>query len=63
MLDLRFIRENPETVRRAMKAKQLTASLPSLEQLLVVDEELRLLRRDLEEKQARRNASSKLVGR
>lgn len=62
MLDLRFIRENPETVRRAMKAKQLTASLPSLEQLLVVDEELRLLRRDLEEKQARRNASSKLVG-
>lgn len=62
MLDLRFIRENPETVRRAMKAKQLSASLPSLDQLLLVDEELRLLRRDLEEKQARRNASSRLVG-
>ncbi len=62
MLDLRFIRENPDTVRRAMRAKRLEDSLPSLEQLLVVDEELRLLRRDLEEKQARRNASSRLVG-
>ncbi len=62
MLDLRFIRDNPEAVRRAMKAKQLHDSLASLDQLLIVDEELRLLRRDLEERQARRNASSRLVG-
>ncbi|HKI59179.1 MAG TPA: serine--tRNA ligase [Trueperaceae bacterium] len=62
MLDLRFIRENPDAVRRAIRAKQLPDALESLEQLLLADEEYRLLRRDLEEKQAMRNASSKRIG-
>ncbi len=62
MLDLKFIRENPDTVRRAIRAKRLPDALESLEQLLLVDEEHRLLRRDLEEKQALRNASSKRIG-
>jgi seryl-tRNA synthetase len=62
MLDLRFIRENPETVRRAIRAKQLPDALARLDRLLLVDEEHRLLRQDLEEKQARRNASSKAIG-
>lgn len=62
MLDLRFIRENPETVRRAIRAKQLPAALAKLDKLLLVDEEHRLLRQDLEEKQAQRNASSKEIG-
>ncbi|HZW99824.1 MAG TPA: serine--tRNA ligase, partial [Trueperaceae bacterium] len=62
MLDLRFVRENPETVRRAMRAKMMEADLPRLENLLRLDEEHRLVRSDLEEKQARRNADSRLVG-
>ncbi len=62
MLDLRFIRENPDVVRRAIRAKQLPDALDSLEQLLLTDEEHRLLRRDLEEKQALRNANSKKIG-
>ncbi|HEX7004768.1 MAG TPA: serine--tRNA ligase [Trueperaceae bacterium] len=62
MLDLRFIRENPETVRRAIRAKQLDDALAKLDKLLLVDEEHRLLRHDLEEKQARRNAASKEIG-
>ena len=62
MLDLKFIREQPETVRRAIRAKQLHAAEAKLNQLLVVDEEHRLLRQDLEEKQALRNASSKRIG-
>ena len=62
MLDLRFIRENPETVRRAIRAKQLEESLAKLDKLLLIDEEHRLLRQDLEEKQAERNASSKEIG-
>ena len=61
MLDIKFIRENPDTVRRAIRAKGLTAE-PKLDQLLLVDEEYRLLRSDLEEKQARRNAESKKIG-
>lgn len=62
MLDLKYIRDNPDTVRAAMRAKMLGDSEPKLDQLLLTDEELRLLRRDLEELQAERNASSKLVG-
>ncbi|HEX7001629.1 MAG TPA: serine--tRNA ligase [Trueperaceae bacterium] len=62
MLDLRFVRENPETVRRAMRAKMMEPDLPKLEHLLRLDEEHRLVRTDLEEKQARRNADSRLVG-
>jgi seryl-tRNA synthetase len=62
MLDLRFIRENPDAVRRGIRAKQFAEALESLEQLLLTDEEHRLLRRDLEAKQALRNASSKRIG-
>ena len=62
MLDLRFIRDNADVVRRAITAKQLPAALDSLDRLLLLDEEQRLLKRDLEEKQAKRNASSKRVG-
>ena len=61
MLDLKFIRDNPDVVRRAMRAKMLGESEPKLDQLLMTDEELRIVRRDLEVLQAERNASSKLV--
>ena len=62
MLDLRLIREDPEAVRRAVRAKQLPEALEALNQALLVDEEHRLLRGDLEAKQAERNASSKEIG-
>ena len=62
MLDLRFIRENPQAVRDAIRAKQLQGGLESLERLLTTDEEHRLVRRDLEEKQAAHNASNKRIG-
>ena len=62
MLDIRFIRDNPEEVRRAIRAKQLPEALEQLEQLLLTDEQHRLLRRDLEAGQALRNARSKEIG-
>ncbi len=62
MLDIKFIRDQPDTVRRAIRAKQLHDAEDKLNQLLLVDEEHRLLRQDLEEKQAVRNASSKRIG-
>jgi seryl-tRNA synthetase len=62
MLDLKYIRDNPDVVRRAMRVKMMGDAEPKLDQLLVTDEELRILRRDLEELQAERNASSKKVG-
>lgn len=62
MLDLRFIRENAAAVRRAISDKQLPEALAKLDALLSIDEEHRLLKRDLEEKQAERNANARLVG-
>lgn len=62
MLDLRFIRDNTDAVRRALKIKLFTDAVEKLDQLLLVDEEHRLLKRELEEKQAQRNSSSKLIG-
>lgn len=62
MLDLRFIRENSSAVRRAIEAKQLPGALAKLDRLLLVDEEARLLRSELEAGQAQRNANARLVG-
>lgn len=62
MLDIKFIRDHSETVRQAIRAKGLHDAEDKLTQLLLVDEEHRLLRQDLEEKQALRNASSKRIG-
>ncbi len=62
MLDLRYIRENPQIVRKAIRDKQMPEALEKLDQLLVVDEEYRLLRQDLEAMQAQRNAASKKIG-
>ena len=62
MLDIKFIRENPEAVRKAARDKQMPEAETALNELLLVDEEFRLLRQDLEEKQAIRNSSSKKIG-
>jgi seryl-tRNA synthetase len=62
MLDIKFIREHPEVVRKAIRDKQMNDAEGKLTQLLLVDEEFRLIRRDLEDKQALRNANSKKIG-
>ena len=62
MLDLRFIREETNIVRKAMQDKQLRENARKLDELLLVDEEFRLLRVDLEQKQAERNSKSKKIG-
>jgi seryl-tRNA synthetase len=62
MLDLRFIRDHPEQVRRAIRAKQLPDALEALDALLIADEGRRLVRSDLEAKQALRNSASKEIG-
>ncbi|AFZ68689.1 serine--tRNA ligase [Deinococcus peraridilitoris] len=58
MLDLKFIRENPQVVRRAIEVKHLALDL---DHLLRVDSELLALRQKLEILQAERNGNAKLV--
>lgn len=60
MLDLRFIRANPEMVREAMKKKKMEADL---DRLLELDERRRNLLVDVEALKARRNTVSEEIGR
>ncbi|SMB91732.1 serine--tRNA ligase [Deinococcus hopiensis] len=58
MLDLKFIRENPDAVRRAIEVKGVSLDLGDL---LQIDRELVELRQKVEALQAERNANAKLV--
>lgn len=60
MLDLRFIRSNPEVVREAVAKRG--ASVP-LDELLALDEKRRTILAEVEELKAKRNAVSQEVGR
>ncbi|MPY65262.1 serine--tRNA ligase [Deinococcus sp. SDU3-2] len=58
MLDLKFIRENPEAVRHAIQVKGVTLDL---EELLRLDRELVAMKQRVEALQTERNANAKLV--
>ncbi|MGL4610196.1 MAG: serine--tRNA ligase [Trueperaceae bacterium] len=62
MLDIKLIREQPERIRKAIRDKQMPDAEGKLTQLLMIDEEFRILKKDLEDKQALRNANSKKIG-
>ncbi len=62
MLELRTLRDQAETVRQAIRAKQLPEAVASFEALLLADETRRVLRIELEAKQADRNARSREIG-
>jgi len=56
MLDIKFIRENPELVKEAAKKKGVNVDIDAL---LAVDERRRHVLKELEEKRAKQNALSK----
>ncbi len=62
MLDIKFVRENKELVLAGIEKKRNHGNRESLERLLEKDSKSRALRQSLENKQAERNAKSKLVG-
>ena len=60
MLDFKFIRENPETVKQAMELKGDTADL---DRFLELDDKRRNLLKEVEELKHHRNVVSKEIGR
>ena len=62
MLDLRTLRERPDDVRAAIRAKQLFDAEPRLDALLEADAARRALRLELEALQADRNVRSREIG-
>ena len=62
MLDLKFVRENPEAVRENIKKKYQDAKLPLVDEAIDYDARLRAAITEANELRASRNALSKQVG-
>ena len=62
MLDIKFIRENPEAVKENIKKKFQEEKLPLVDQVLALDEENRAAITEASELRSQRNTLSKQVG-
>ena len=62
MLDIKFVRENPEAVRENIRKKFQEQKLPLVDEVLDLDEKLRAAKTEANELRANRNALSKQIG-
>ncbi len=62
MLDIKFLRENPEIVKQNIKNKFQDHKLPLVDEVIALDEELRQDKRRADDLRANRNKLSKTIG-
>ena len=62
MLDLKFVRENPDIVKQNIKNKFQDSKLPLVDEVIVLDEENRKTKAEADSLRAERNAISKQIG-
>ncbi len=62
MLDMKFVRENPEAVKENIKKKFQDHKLPLVDEVLALDAEFRALKKEGDELRASRNKLSKQIG-
>ena len=62
MLDLRFVRENPEIVKQNIRNKFQDAKLPLVDDVIELDEENRKVKKEADDLRASRNKISKQIG-
>ncbi|MBR2717215.1 MAG: hypothetical protein IKD79_05710, partial [Oscillospiraceae bacterium] len=62
MLDIKFVRENPEAVRENIRKKFQDQKLPLVDEVLELDKQLRAAKTEANELRANRNALSKQIG-
>ena len=62
MLDLRFVRENPEIVKQNIRTKFQDAKLPLVDEVIELDEENRKVKKEADDLRASRNKISKQIG-
>ena len=55
MLDIRFVRENPDIVKQNIKNKFQDTKLPLVDEVLALDKENREIKQEVEGLRARRN--------
>ncbi len=63
MLDIKFIRENPDKVKENIKKKFQEARLPLVDEVIALDIELRNIQTRGDQMRAERNISSKEIGK
>ena len=62
MLDLRFVRENPEIVKQNIRNKFQDAKLPLVDEVIALDAEKRATQQEADKLRADRNKLSKQIG-
>jgi len=63
MLDIKFVRENPDIVKQNIKNKFQDEKLPLVDEVLELDKENREIKQELQSLQADRNRISKEIGK
>lgn len=62
MLDIKFLRENPDAVKENIKKKFQDKKLPMVDEVIALDAELRATKSEVEALRSKRNKASKLIG-
>ena len=62
MIDLKFLRENPEIVKQNIKNKFQDQKLPLVDEVIELDAKARATQKEADELRASRNTLSKLIG-
>ena len=62
MLDLKFVRENPEIVKQNIKNKFQDSKLPLVDEVIELDKRNRDIKKEVEALRAERNKISKMIG-
>ena len=62
MIDIKFLRENPEAVKENIRKKFQDHKLPLVYEVIALDEELRLCKKNADDLRANRNKVSKSIG-
>ena len=62
MLDLKFVRENPDVVKQNIRNKFQDRKLPMVDEVIQFDEEARATQTEADELRANRNKLSKQIG-
>ena len=62
MLDMKFVRENPDIVKENIKKKFQDSKLPLVDEVIALDEESRAVKQEADNLRADRNKLSKQIG-
>ena len=62
MIDIKFLRENPEVVKQNIKNKFQDSKLPLVDEVIELDKQSRAAKKEADELRAQRNANSKKIG-